>query len=397
MEKLQPYYEENNIAIVVSSSNEYVPYLSVYIKSILDNATENYNYDVIVFETSISDYNKQKLKQIINKDNIMLRFADPTSLLNNYDLKFPSEYSLECYFRLTAPLMLPDYDKVIFTDADLIFQCDPALLYNIDLDGKPLAACKDLMWSAFLKYKNADWLEYAEETLMLENPYEYFNTGVMLLNIKLFNKEEYSKKLLEYVSKTTFRILEQDGLNSFFQTNIKYLDTAWNYPVANSLYRRFISLMPEENRIKYKQDSLHPFVIHWAGREKPWTNVNIEKADIWWKYAKETSFYESILLRMAQFQDARLSTLYNEIEKFNNELVQFHYPNINNSMIQSEYEIKLLFILKRILCFKLRKFRYFLFKTFLFGNVRKQYKQKYLKLKQIINDSKMLRDKYRRV
>ena len=327
----------------------------------------------------------------------MLRFADPTSLLNNYDLKFPSEYSLECYFRLTAPLMLPDYDKVIFTDADLIFQCDPAILYNIDLDGKPLAACKDLMWSAFLKYKNADWLEYAEETLMLENPYEYFNTGVMLLNIKLFNKEEYSKKLLEYVSKTTFRILEQDGLNSFFQTNIKYLDTAWNYPVANSLYRRFISLMPEENRIKYKQDSLHPFVIHWAGREKPWTNVNIEKADIWWKYAKEASFYESILLRMAQFQDARLSTLYNEIEKFNNELVQFHYPNINNSMIQSEYEIKLLFILKRILCFKLRKFRYFLFKTFLFGNVRKRYKQKYLKLKQIINDSKMLRDKYRRV
>ena len=62
---IKPAFETNNIAIACSSSNEYVPYLSVWLKSLEEHTCTQYNYDVIVFERSITDENKRILIQQI--------------------------------------------------------------------------------------------------------------------------------------------------------------------------------------------------------------------------------------------------------------------------------------------------------------------------------------------
>lgn len=36
-------------------------------------------------------------------------------------------------------------------------------------------------------------------------------------------------------------------------------------------------------------------MIHYAGYKKPWTNPNYPKANLWWKYARMTDFYEEII------------------------------------------------------------------------------------------------------
>ena len=58
---IKPAYSKNNIAIVLSADGNYVPYLSVTIKSIFDNADPKYNYDVLVFDDGITDYQKSFL------------------------------------------------------------------------------------------------------------------------------------------------------------------------------------------------------------------------------------------------------------------------------------------------------------------------------------------------
>ncbi len=306
IEKIDPAFPANYIAIAMSSSKEYVPYLSVCLQSLQEHISKDKNYDIVIFERNITDQDKAILKRQIEQKNISLRFYNPASLVENYQLKFPPHYNLECYFRLVAPLVFRSYKKIIFTDVDLLFNADVAELYSINLEGKPLGAVQDYIWGIFVNNPNWDWREYAQNVLMLENLYKYFNTGVMLLNVEEFNNNSYSKKLLDLVSHTQFRILEQDGLNKFFQSNIKYLPSSWNFPTLNSIYKSTVDLMPDEFAVKYQKDRLNPKIIHFAGGEKPWDYLENEFADIWWKYARESPFYEILLDRIVQKEAALL-------------------------------------------------------------------------------------------
>ena len=300
----KPYFKENYAVIAASSSNEYAPYLSVWLQSILDHASKNTNYDIFVFERGISAENKKKLQDSINCENIHLRFVNPISLLSSYDLKFHEDYNIECYFRLCSPLILHNFKKVVFTDVDLIFNADPKELYDTPVDDKPLAACLDLVWGAFVQDPKADWKEYADKVLKLDDPFGYFNTGVMLLNIPEFNKNDYSRKIIERCAATHYRILEQDALNAFFQKNIFYLNTAWNFPTENKVFKagNLFQFMPMRFFKQYKADRKNPKIIHWAGGGKPWKDPSEDLAYLWWKYAHKTPFYEEILARLTAFQ-----------------------------------------------------------------------------------------------
>ena len=305
---------ENCTVVAMSSSNEYVPYLSVCLQSLKEHSSIKNNYNIVIFEKSITNENKKILQEQIVAKNISLRFVNPENLINKYELQYPAQYSLECYFRLVAPLILEQYTKMIFTDVDLIFQKDIKELYEIDLGNKALGAVQDYIWNIFINTPELEWKEYCNSILQLDKPDKYFNTGVLILNIKEFNKNEYSKQLLELVSHTYFKILEQDGLNKYFQTNIKYLNSAWNFPVMNSVFKYYQSYMPEDIFKLYKQDQEHPYIIHFAGCEKPWFYPNMDFADIWWEYAKKTPFYEEIVKRYKEHKTKRKNEVKKELK-----------------------------------------------------------------------------------
>lgn len=52
-------------------------------------------------------------------------------------------YSLACYLRLFAPTLLPDVDKVLYLDCDLIVNGNLDELWNTDLEGYAVAAVHD--------------------------------------------------------------------------------------------------------------------------------------------------------------------------------------------------------------------------------------------------------------
>lgn len=356
---ITPAFSTNNIAVGVSSSNEYVPYLSVYLQSIKQHVSPQHNYDILVFERNITEENKEILTSQIQQSNISIRFINPINIVKNYDLKFSGNYNLECYFRLSAPLLLKDYKKILFTDADLVFNQDPAKLYKEDIQGYPLAACKDLMWGLMLNMNNpGNWQEYAQKELELEKPYEYFNTGVMLLNIQEFNKNNYSYRILEKVSKKNYRILEQDGLNAFFKTNIKYIDTAWNFPIRHQYFKSNWRFMPKKFEEQYNKDKQNPFIIHYAGSYKPWTHPQEHLAYIWWQYARQTPFYEEILqIRQEKDKEA----------------------------------LKLLFIGEHRYSFWFKKIKYKILKNLAGSKKKGKYTQEYDNIKTLLKSAKQLK------
>ena len=357
-DNIEPIWKDNYCAIAVSSSNEYVPYLSVCLISLKAHSNSHNNYDIIIFERDISEENKFKIKSLIEEKNISVRFVNPMPIISKYDLKYPQHYGLECYFRLTAPLVLKNFKKIIYTDIDLVFMVDIDELYSQSIEEYPLGACHDIIYNTFLDDKSLDYFEYATKELELKEPYKYFNTGVMLLNLEYMRENNISKHLLKMANNKQYKILEQDILNKYFKTNIKYLDYKWNFPTLSDLYRKRLEKSQEFTKKLYNKVQQNPAIIHWAGGAKPWKYRNTDYSFLWWDYAQKTPFYEVIIQRNLNFE---FSEELKKYKKITNNLK----TKINNLIYLVNYKDNLR---------KYRKYRFLI--NFSFGKTKERYKNK---------------------
>lgn len=292
----KPAFQDNYTAVVVPCSNYYAPYLSVYIQSLIDNSNPKHNYDIIVFQDDISDKNKDKLRVNL-PENFSLRFINVSSYFDDINLKSSKDYlSVNSYYRLVVPKVMKNYQRVIVTDVDLIFECDVAELDKIDIGEMPIASCIEQQEGVNLNLRPEEW-EYSQNILKLEDPYEYYNTGVMIVNNDYY-EDKYVEDTLKMID-PKYRCHEQCILNAYFQKRIYKLPADWNHEVTldDKNNRNF---MPLEMFAEYNEAKKHPKVLHWIGPNKPWKNAEIDMGYRWWLKARKTVYYEEILMRYSE-------------------------------------------------------------------------------------------------
>lgn len=353
IQTLEPVWQDNYTAIAMSSSDEYVPYLSVCLQSIVDHISQDHNYDIIIFSTSENLLNKKVIIDTYSRENVSIRFYNPKSILAGVHLRVTHAYFHEaCFYRIVCPAAMPHHKKVIFTDIDLICNTDIRKLYEFDLGDSPLAACEEPIWKRFIQ-KNANikgYLvrDYATSVLHLNNPSLYYNTGVIVINLEMFRQHKYMEQLKELIDKNRFLYQEQCALNMLLQGQIKTLPVTWNMEICPELYDMYSTVPITEMNI-----------LHFLGGKKPWYYPNIDLGRLWWQYARKSPFYETILQRlfMQSVNSLRVQTKAGLAYPSN----WWNYQRV------------------RFLC------------NVTFGNTRKRYLQKKENLKRQINIGKLLR------
>ena len=125
---------KQTISLFFALDDNYCPYLSVALDSIMKNANKDYNYDAYVLATYLSQENKEILKARA-LDNFNIEFVDMNEKLEKIAsmLHTRDYYSKTTYYRLFIPNMFPNLDKALYLDADIIVPGDISELYNIDL------------------------------------------------------------------------------------------------------------------------------------------------------------------------------------------------------------------------------------------------------------------------
>lgn len=328
---IAPVWQNIKTAICASSSNEYLPYLCVYLQSLVKNCPEK--KDIIIFERDISSENKKKISTYFSNQNTSIRFVNPSPLFNGVSLYISHDYfKEECYYRIAAPKLLKQYDKIIFTDLDLIISDNILKLADINMEGHPIAACIEPIWQELYmqnnKIYNTTIRAYTNDILKLSNPFNYYNTGVVIFDVKEYNKLNAFEMMLNIINNNQLIYQEQCALNIFFKDNFYTLPNVWNYELAPSLianpyHFNFYS--------KYKEEENNAKILHFLGRYKPWKNPAEYKADLWWEYARKTPFYEEILARMVEFKAGSSNAANIGIAQLRDEFVKIHFPNINSS------------------------------------------------------------------
>lgn len=135
------------IPIFFTIDDAYAPFNAVAIKSLIENASDNYNYKLIIIHENLSKENIDKIKSLEN-EKAKIEFypmKEKLELITNRDEnKLRCDYfTLTIYFRIFIADMFKEYDKGIYIDSDIVVPGDISELYNIDLKDNLIGASTD--------------------------------------------------------------------------------------------------------------------------------------------------------------------------------------------------------------------------------------------------------------
>lgn len=290
------------IPVAFASDNAFIPIFAVCLQSIMDQSSEQYDYDILLLHSDITEENKNTLlKMISEKPNFSLRFYNAAPLVKNYRLDPCYGLPIETYYRFLIQKILPEYDKVLYLDCDLIVLADVAELYQTDIDGYSLAAVKDAGFLGQINYSET-LKNYIKTDLPMQNPHNYFNAGVLLLNTEELRKAYSIEEWLTFASKK-YLFNDQDVLNLYCEGRVKYLPMTWNLMNDNDNSRISNDIVHAADIIQkeYFAARSNPKIIHYAGRVKPWQCPSEDLASYFWKVAAKTPYFELLLQQMVEY------------------------------------------------------------------------------------------------
>lgn len=240
-----------------------------------------------VINDNISSEKIAKLKNTAVKLNTTLEFiAVSEEQFKNVYLS--GHVSKAAYFRLAlADIMLDDIEKVIYLDVDLLVYDDIKNLWQNDIKKYALAAVPDFGIMASNRL-----CRQKKEVIGLQKGKAYFNSGVLLINLKKWRQENYTKQILEIINENQFPHHDQDALNKLFMNNWLTLDLRWNIipPVYNLFPKVLFNKLFRKQALEAKRN---PGIVHYAGRYKPWEfALHAGFNDMYYKYLKQTAFAE---------------------------------------------------------------------------------------------------------
>lgn len=295
-----PAFCTNNIAVTLSSSDYFAPYAAATIQSILDHASPENNYDIFILSKDMTEKNKVSFAAMVKEEgNVSIRIIDVSSLIPAQPLREEHHFTIESYFRMMLAYVLPNHDKVVHCDCDLIWQKDIAELYRIDIGDSLMGAVIDPIYAGLI-YQNDFWKNYNTSILHIEKDMPYYNTGVMILNLSLFRRLYSFPYVLHQASIGNYVFCDQDLLNVLCADKIFTISQKWNV-VAGATQGNLDTIKMGRKDI-YKEYLLAqdtPYVIHYADKNKPWKQESCRKGYVFWETARKTPFYEQILFRMS--------------------------------------------------------------------------------------------------
>ena len=196
-------------------------------------------------------------------DNAKIVIKRLTKLGNNNTIEFtPVEGSLlerikvstgrwrqETFFRYYITEIVPEYDRVLWLDADILVRKNIEELYKTDFAGKSFAGVFD----------NSS---RPEERLGIR---DYVNAGILLINAAKLKETRKIDEFWKLVASPDYagELPDQDALNIVFEGDIKIVDPIWNmFPLLLEEYaERFID---------------RTAIVHYVSKYKPWNTEDTE-------------------------------------------------------------------------------------------------------------------------
>lgn len=288
------------VPVVLAANQKYVPILYTCAQSIVEHTSHDRKYEIYVFHTDINADSQKMFTDRLNRANVRFIFVNVSSRVAGYVLQAKQHITTETFYRFLILDILKVYPKVVYLDCDMIICHDVAELYDTDMGNSLIAGALDPDFAGQCNMKNSEMRQYCKNTLGLENPFVYFQAGVLVFNVTEMSKVVTVDKLLEMSDTGIYRFSDQDILNVVCKDRVTYLDMKWNmiFDCDHFRWQKVIKYAPYYILDAYENARKDPYIIHYAGFLKPWMKPDEDFGYVFWDMARKTPYYEQILSGM---------------------------------------------------------------------------------------------------
>lgn len=270
------------IPIVFATDNNYAIPTGIAITSLILNKNKETCYDIYILSDNVSEENIALLEEL-KSDTVKINVIKlDSSNLKQYD-DGQTYLSVAAFLRFEIPELLPQYDKVLYLDDDILVQKDLSSFYNLDVENYYTAAVRDMPGEVNFNFPQR------------VNTTKYFNSGVLLLNTKKIRKD-FEKQVFYDSLKLLpdLKLKDQDALNLVFKENVLWLDARYNLMMYNFLMLRYTVEMVnnffEINYNTFEELQEDAYIIHLTNAQKPWQYKYVFMSNEWAEYHAKSPF-----------------------------------------------------------------------------------------------------------
>lgn len=249
------------INILCACDERYAPYCGVMLTSLLESNRDN-AVAVYILASGLSERSEKRFNALSAKFDCEMHLITPEATpFADGIVREGDHVTIAAYYRVACGDLLPaEVNRVIYLDCDIIVNTDLRELWAFPLDGAPCAVVTDSF--------------YVEASQRLGITTEYFNSGVMLIDVEAFRRLNVSAECFELMRRDPDRVKfhDQDLLNIVLGDKAKHLPLRWNMLTAFLRVDHAEQYISPEMEAEIAREACQPerLVIHYEYLPKPW-------------------------------------------------------------------------------------------------------------------------------
>lgn len=272
--------------VVFSSDARGVSFLKVAMYSLVRNARPDSHLTVHVIHggEGFTDAVRDGLRAVVAKyPFVSIAFHDAEACFARH----PGAFEHLMHFgRMFIGECIPDDVNVVYLDTDVLVLDDLGPLFDLDMGSNVFAAVSEAECrNGVCDPKDCDLFPPGAEF--------YFNSGVMVINLRVFREGGYLEKAIAWHRENHMRskLHDQDVLNGISVGKTIRLPLKFNY--GDGWLARFMKCGKGDhtwrgNRPDEVLEAIrHPVVVHFVGHKKPWRTCHRPLRRTYHRYMRE--------------------------------------------------------------------------------------------------------------
>ncbi len=235
--------------------------------AMLVSAFENLPRDLpatvhLLHDANLSLKNIAKIRESLPPNATLVAVDVPEHMMAG----LPSHmFHLSCWHRVFLPDLLPNLDRLLYLDSDMIVVSNLSPLWQTNLAGYAFAAVVNPLYPFQLR------THHPLHRLGLQNLDDYLNSGCLLMDLAQMRSLGFATRIKEYAAANPDNSWpEQDAISAIFQSKWLKLHPRWNWQST------FLDLNSDSVPVAasiYREASANPGIIHFVGPNKPWKYI----------------------------------------------------------------------------------------------------------------------------
>ena len=259
--------------VLYASNDGFVMHLGTSLCSLLVNNRQAPSIAIHIFSIGLSEQNKQRLRGLAQAYDRQICFYELGDLRERFAMPIDTGgFDISIMGRLFMGELLPkNINRVLYLDCDTVILRSLGGLWHTKLEGKILGAVME-----------PTIYEAVRDSIDLGEEEPYFNSGVLLVDVRRWREEHVQEKLMSFLRDKGGKLFasDQDLLNGTLKGRILPLMPRYNF-FTNYRYFHYRDMIRHApwyapvSRREWRRAKKHPVIVHFMGDERPWIAGNL--------------------------------------------------------------------------------------------------------------------------